>query len=207
VSNRLWAFLYGYPNMAGCLLGLAGIGLYFAGFIGRGWLAITAGLYALGWVAAWTLLPEPGAGLAAAARREDLKEELENLVGRSVRLLPAAAGTTLERIRDLTLELLGRLREGQPLFVEQAHHIEQTVRNYLPATLESYLRLPRLYARMHVIKDGRTAEALLQEQLITLEAGLGKLLENVAADDAQALLANGRFLEAKFGHSEGFGVR
>jgi hypothetical protein len=40
-----------------------------------------------------------------------------------------------------------------------------------------------------------------------VEAGLGKLLENVAADDAQALPASGRFLAARIGYSAGLGVR
>lgn len=197
-NNRLWLFLYGTPHIAGSLLGLAGLGLLAAGVIGRGWLAITAGLYALGWVAAWTLLPDRSASLAERIRRDDLAEELEDLLARTDKRLPPSATAALQRIRELLLTLLERLRQGNPLFVEQAHHVEQAVRDYLPTTLESFLRLPPVYARIHVIKDGRTAEGLLADQLAVLEDGLKQLIESAAADDAEALLANGRFLDAKF---------
>ncbi len=203
-SSRFWLLLYGTPNIVGSLLGLAGVGLLFAGVIDRGWLPITLALYALGWVASWTFMPRAIEGLAATVAREHLEDEMNGLVQQVQARLPGQAAAALQRIRDLVLDLMGRMRAGNPLFVEQAFQIEQTVRNYLPHTLESYLRLPRFYARMHVVKDGKTAELLLLEQMRTLEAGLQRLLENVVADDAQALLANGRFLDAKFRQSESF---
>ena len=55
--------------------------------------------------------------------------------------------------------------------VEQAFHVEQTIRGYLPNTLERYLRLPPVYARMHPVKDGKTAEVLLVEHLTDRQAG------------------------------------
>lgn len=204
LKNRFWLFVYGNPNILGCILGLVGVALFFAGITDQGWLPITLGLYALGWVAGWTMLPGQDGDLTASLQRESLEDELNELVKRSAKQLPAHAAEALKRIQGLTLELLERMRQGDPLLVEQAHHIEQTVRNYLPNTLESYLRLPRMYTRMHVIKNGKTADGMLIEQMNTLESGLQGMLENVAADDAQTLLANGRFLEAKFGRSESF---
>jgi len=47
----LLLFLYGAPNIVGCVLGLMGLGLYFAGIIHDYWLLIVVGLYAGGWLA------------------------------------------------------------------------------------------------------------------------------------------------------------
>ena len=59
---------------------------------------------------------------------------------------------------------------------------------------------------MHQVKDGKTAEVLFVEHLTLLEEGVKGLLKNMAEDDAQAMLVNGRFLEAKFRKSESFSV-
>lgn len=206
LPTRLWLFVYGYPNIFGSILGLMGIALFMAGVIDKGWFLITVGLYALGATAATVLLPDHAKGLVERVRRETLEEELVALVADTRKRLPAQAGAILERIQDYLRELLKGLKQGKPHLVEQAFHIEQTVRGYLPNTLESYLRLPPAYSRMHPVKDGKTAEALLVEQLTLLEEGVKGLLQNMAEDDAQALLANGRFLDAKFGKSESFSV-
>lgn len=206
LPTRLWLFIYGYPNILGSILGLAGVALFLTGVIDKGWFLITAGLYALGATAAGVLLPDHAKGLVERVRRETLEEELTALVADTRKRLPVQAGEVLVRIQDYLRELLKGLKQGKPHLVEQAFHIEQTIRGYLPNTLESYLRLPPVYSRMHQVKDGKTAEVLLVEHLTLLEDGVKGLLKNMAEDDAQAMLANGRFLDAKFGKSESFSV-
>lgn len=206
IQTRLWLFVYGYPNIFGSILGLLGVALFLTGIVDKGWFLITIGMYALGATAASVLLPNHAKGLVERVRRETLEEELIALVADTRKRLPAQAGEVLERIQEYLRELLKGLKQGKPHLVEQAFHIEQTVRGYLPNTLESYLRLPPAYSKMHPVKDGKTAEALLVEQLTLLEDGVKGLLKNMAEDDAQALLANGRFLDAKFGRSESFSV-
>jgi len=49
-----------------------------------------------------------------------------------------------------------------------------------------------------VLREGKTAQQLLTEQLQLLDEQLQQVVAHVANADAQALLANGRFLEAKF---------
>ena len=203
---RLWLFIYGYPNILGSILGLAGVGMFLTGVIDKGWFLITMGLYALGATAAGVLLPDHAKGLVERVRRETLEEELTALVADTRKRLPIQASEILVRIQDYLRELLKGLKQGKPYLVEQAFHIEQTIRGYLPNTLESYLRLPPVYSRMHPVKDGKTAEVLLVEHLTLLEEGVQGLLKNMAEDDAQAMLANGRFLEAKFRKSESFRV-
>jgi hypothetical protein len=48
------------------------------------------------------------------------------------------------------------------------------------------------------LQEGKTARELMTEQLGLLDGKLREIVANVAASDAQALLANGQFLEAKF---------
>lgn len=48
------------------------------------------------------------------------------------------------------------------------------------------------------MQDGKTARQLLSEQLGVLDSKLREIVGNVAASDAAALVAIGRFPEAKF---------
>jgi hypothetical protein len=56
-----------------------------------------------------------------------------------------------------------------------------------------------VYRRLHVVRNGKTAHDLLLDQLHLLDAKMKEIAGNMHASDAQALLANGRFLEEKFG--------
>ena len=74
--------------------------------------------------------------------------------------------------------------------------------DYLPSTLQAYLNLPRAYATVHRFSDGRTAAQVLIDQLTLLDKKLGDVADAVNKNDADALLANGRFLEDRFGGSD-----
>lgn len=195
---RLWLFLYGYPNIAGAALGLAGLGLFFSGLIGPGWPLIVLGLYALGWLLAWQLAPA-GEHLAIAqgAHADSLLADLDELIRKAGKRLPREALDLLRGLRDTLAELLPRLA-GSPVFSQEAHSVEKTVRDYLPATLENYLRLPPVFARVHHLANGRTAQAMLLEQLGLLDERMRAMLADALAQDARRLAENGRFLEQKF---------
>ncbi|HEV1997403.1 MAG TPA: hypothetical protein VGR61_04635, partial [Candidatus Dormibacteraeota bacterium] len=80
--------------------------------------------------------------------------------------------------------------------------VRQTALEYLPAALESYLNLPRQYATLHRVEDGKTPSQVLVDQLDLLEVKLSEISDDIAGNDADRLLANGRFLREKFGRSE-----
>ena len=80
--------------------------------------------------------------------------------------------------------------------------IRQVALDYLPETLENYLKLSTDLATKKPIKDGKTAHDLLLEQLSLLDGELKEILEDIHHDDTQSLLAHGRFLKDKFGKSE-----
>ena len=84
---------------------------------------------------------------------------------------------------------------------QDAFVVQKTVSDYLPSTLQAYLNLPRAYATVNRLSDGRTAAQVLLAQLTLLDNKLEEVADAVNKNDADALLANGRFLEDRFGGS------
>lgn len=198
LGTRVWLYLYGYPNIAGSVLGLIGLGLLFAGVIGPGWPWLVAGLYGLGWLLAWQLAPrEAHLEISRELETQALLDALEKLVHEVRVRLPHEARPLLDSIHTTLSELLPRLAENAQ-FTQERRNVEQTVRDYLPATLENYLRLPPSFARLHGLRDGKTAHAMLIEQLGVLDERMRQMLADALHDDARALAENGAFLRQKF---------
>jgi len=196
-SRRFYLFLYSPANILGCFLGLLGLGLFFVGLIKIYWFAIVAGLYALGYL------------LAPANRRLDLKidaqldmaEILQALeaLAKTVRKMKAAKEvvTLVDSIKESIIEILPFLakQEGTPY---DAHVIRQTALEYLPDMLETYLALPPAFARLHPMKDGKTATQIFIGQLQLLDGEMKKLAVDILKDDTEALIVHGNFLREKF---------
>lgn len=81
-----------------------------------------------------------------------------------------------------------------------AYAVMATATDYLPEALGGYLRLPRDWADSRPIDNGKTSLMLLIDQLDLLGSTMDKIFDAVARADADALIAHGRFLTAKFGH-------
>jgi hypothetical protein len=75
--------------------------------------------------------------------------------------------------------------------------VRQTVNDYLPAVLQNYARLPPAFARIHPVRDGKTAQQLVDEQLGLIEKELNTILSDLSQNDAQALIVHGEFLKKK----------
>jgi hypothetical protein len=196
---RFLLWLYGNPNMLGCALALLGPLLLFAGVIKPYWWAITAGLYASGWLLGHMSQRTP----VTERRIEDTLtvaqtlEHLDQLVSRMKPVLTAEMNVHLSSVKTSISEVLPRLVEershGTELFT-----LRETVLRYLPETLANYAALPPVFRTTHGLKNGKTARQLLTEQLALLDTKMREVVVNVASSDAQALLANGQFLEMKF---------
>lgn len=87
-----------------------------------------------------------------------------------------------------------------------AYAVVATATDYLPEAVGGYLRLPREWADSRPIEGGRTALMILIDQLELLASTMAKMLDAATRADAQALIAHGRFLEAKFGPSSTGGM-
>lgn len=193
---RALLFLYGNANILGCALALLGPALLFAGFIDRGWLLITAGLYVAGWLLG-RKAPELERRIEDSLSIEQTLERLDHVVAQAQPHLTEDMRKSLDSVRGSVGEVLPRLvgarSNGDDLFT-----VRETVLRYLPETLANYVALPPAFRITHAVKDGKTARQLLGEQLGLLDGKLREIVANVASSDAAALVANGQFLEKKF---------
>lgn len=193
---RALLFLYSNANLAGCAAALLGPVLLFAGVIDQGWLAITAGLYVAGWLLG-RRSPELERRIEDSLTMEETLAHLDAVVASATPHLAPDMRERLQSIRDSVVEVLPRL-VGQATSGDELFTVRETVLRYLPETLANYVALPAAFRVSHQLQSGRTARELLTEQLDMLAGKMREVVANVAASDAQALVANGQFLRAKF---------
>ena len=196
LSTRIQLYLYSTRNIVACAVGLLGPALLFLGIIREGWLLITAALYAAGYFAT----PAPqilDTVLTQSLSFDALLDRFDRLVKETrSQLTPTMAGR-LDSIRHSIQEVLPRLRQSQALD-DNLYTVRETIARYLPETLANYIALPPMFRVTRVLKDGKTARDLLMDQLTVLDDQMKEVVGNIARGDADALLANGQFLEAKF---------
>lgn len=196
-KGRWYLFLYGNGNLLGSLLGLAGLLAHFASLFDKWWLAIVAGLYGIGYLAA-PRPPQLHLALNRQLRVEEVEDALEDLLAKIKPHVVTEIYTLVSGIRDSIVAVLPKMLEGDSFGDHNLFTIRQTAMQYLPETLENYLKLPPAYRQLHAIDGQKTAKALLVEQLTLLDGKMKEIVENVHLADSQALLANGRFLDEKF---------
>lgn len=202
LRRRLLLWLYSNRHIAGSLLACVGPGLLFAGVIREGWWAITAGLYAIGAL----LAPSPQhivQRLDETLTLVELPARLDALIDEVRPILGETALAHLAGIRASVIDVLPRLEaQDQGGSGELSFTLRETVMRYLPETLANYAVLPPAFRVAHPLEGGRTARQLLDGQLALLDEQLRQAVLLVARGDAQALLANGRFLQDRFGHAD-----
>jgi hypothetical protein len=139
-------------------------------------------------------LPKAAAGLDVPAIGRALDGAMQMTSGR----LPSDIQLKVTEIRRQIIELLPRTTTF-PLGSEDLYVIERTATDYLPSTLQAYLTLPDAYATTQTLQDGKTPLQLLREQLQLLDDRLDEITQAVHEQDSDRLVANGRFLEERFG--------
>ena len=193
---RALLYLYSTRNIVACCAALIGPALLFLGVISQGWLLITAALYAAGYFA--TPAPQVlDANLAQSLSFEDLVERLDRIIRDAQSQLQPAMIAHLQSIRRAITEVLPKLADARG-FNDDLFTVRETVLRYLPETLANYVALPPAFRATRVLESGKTARELLTEQLTILDDQMQEVVANVARGDAEALLANGKFLEDKF---------
>jgi hypothetical protein len=115
---------------------------------------------------------------------------------------PPVVVSRVVRIARTIHQTLPRLRH-LGLGSQEGYSVVATATDYLPEAVGGYLRLPRDWADTRPIDGAKTALMILVEQLELLGATMDKILDAANRADAQALIAHGRFLDAKFGHPPG----
>ena len=201
--NRLFLFLYSTPNLWGVTLALLGLAAYFLGFINQFWFFIVAGLYGIGFL----VVPKNRVEDLKLRRELSVKEVEDELNGLVRKIRRRVSKPVLEKvvsIKGSIVEVLPRISDVNSSVNKNIYIIRQTALDYLPETLENYLSLPSTYRRMHPLKDGKTAQQLLLEQLELLDTQMKEIVLDFNKEDTDKLLAHGKFLEETFKESELF---
>jgi hypothetical protein len=190
-------YLYSRKNIVGCLLAMLGLLLFFLGLIGSVWPGVVLGMYLIG------ALVTPGDrqwNLIGGEAPSDLAGALARQVSAVKGKVPDDVYQKVVSIQQTVLGILPKIDRLGP-GSQDAFVVQKTISDYLPSTLQAYLNLPRAYATVHRLGDGRTAAQVLMDQLTLLDKKLDEVADAVNKNDADALLANGRFLEDRFGGS------
>jgi hypothetical protein len=197
--NPVLRYLYSRKNIVGSTLALFGLLLFFAHVITVVfWPFVVVAMYGIG------ALLAPGAPQLALGGTsfdpESIRRALQRQLSISSGKLPAPLQQKLQSIADTIMGILPHYAEFPPgspdLFV-----VGRTATDYLPSALQAYLNLPRAYATLHRMPNGKTADDVLGDQLTLIATKMDEVADAVHKKDSDALLANGRFLEEKFGAS------
>ena len=197
--NAALRYLYSGKNIAGCTLALFGLLLFFTGRITSAfWPFVVAAMYGIGAL----LAPgPPKVGLSATTFDPDsIRRSLQRQLHTASTKLPPPLEAKLQGIADTIMGILpyyGSFPPGSPDLLV----VGRTATDYLPSALQAYLNLPRAYATLHRMPNGKTADEVLSDQLSLLSSKMNLVAEAVHKKDSDALLANGRFLEETFGAS------
>jgi hypothetical protein len=192
-------YLYSGKNIVGSTLALFGLLLFFTGVVTSFfWPFVVIGMYGVG-----ALLAPGPPKLEIAGNSFDpdsIRRSLQKVVNTASGKLPQPLAAKLQNISDTIMGILphyANFPAGSPdLFA-----VGRTATDYLPSALQAYLNLPRAYATLHRMPNGKTADQVLSDQLDLLSSKMDEVADAVHKKDSDALLANARFLEEKFGQS------
>lgn len=141
--------------------------------------------------------PEPAARYEAPPTPEEILASVAAVRARAALAAPSVVTARVARIAERVEEMVPRL-DRMGLASREAYTVVATATSYLPESVDAYLRLPRDFADREVIAQGRTALALLCDQLDLLTLTLGRISDALSRQDAVALVAQGTFLEETF---------
>ncbi|MEU8202051.1 hypothetical protein [Streptosporangium sp. NPDC049046] len=198
--RRILAYAGSTRNITGCVLALVGVVLVFLGVAGTFWPVVVAGLYGVGAL----LAPADRVRLTISHAEVESRQLETDLAALSAKVdgnrfpddVVRRVGALAEVLRDI-------LRRADTLTSspDHLHIVSQTIRDYLPSSLETYANLPRSYALTRRGERERSAHEELLAQLDLLDTRLREVAESVYRGDEQALRDQGRFLRDRFGGS------
>lgn len=198
--ERILRYLGSARNIIGCLLAILGLGLHFAGLLGGLWPLVVVALYLIGVLVAPARRP-----IELQADRFDpdrIRRALDGSRDMTQGRLPVDVQNQVAEIRQRILDLLPHAAD-LPGGAKDLYVLQRTAHEYLPTTLQMYLALPRDYATTHIVQDGKTPLQILMEQLELLDGQMEEIADAVNQRDSDRLLAQGRFLEERFGQPSG----
>jgi hypothetical protein len=139
-------------------------------------------------------IPPPQPKPVPAPKPKPVMPEMNRL---GVNRLPPSVQMKIGQIRRKVDAILQFSAEF-PVGSEDLYLVERTASDYLPQTLDAYLRLPPTSHNQPVEPGGRTAWEELWSQLNLMERKLDDVAAELKRKNADHLLANGKFLEERF---------
>jgi hypothetical protein len=194
--DQLLRYLGSGKNVAGSVLALGGLGLHFAGLLGPIWPFVVPALYVIGAL----VMPAHREHIVSVDQFDGgkIQRALDGTIDLARGRVPMDVMDRLASIRKRILELLPHAADlpggSQDLYV-----LQRTATDYLPTTVSIYVALPPDFATKQVVQDGKTSLQALQDQLELLDAQMADIGDAVNRRDSDRLLAQGRFLEERFG--------
>ncbi|MER0245323.1 hypothetical protein AAHZ94_25740 [Streptomyces sp. HSW2009] len=188
-------YLESRKNLAGCGLGLLGLGLYAVGVAGAYWPVVIAGLYGAGALLAPPERPHspqfPAPGEQVDALRTDLATLRTYLAGvRDRDRLPDETDRELADLLDLLTALLDPERGGAEALAsdgEALHRLTRIIRQDTPDSVDAYLRT-RWWSRLAPGSPSPDEELRRQVGLLVEEAaGLAATLRDAESWRQRAL--------------------
>jgi hypothetical protein len=192
------AYLTSRKHLAGSILALVGAGLALVDPVGPAGIALVAGFYLAG------ALAVPG-NRAISRYGWDPRNVASALTNEIAAVSGRVPPLVIERIQQIELTIRSEILPGidhLPPGSVELYLIERTARDYLPAAVDAYLRLPGDYVSSQPGSRGRTALHVLLEELGLLDAEMRRIAELVHRSDMDRLLAHRRFLADRFGRDE-----
>jgi len=194
-------YLVSAKNLIGCGLALVGLVLHLFGLLGPFpvWVLVVVALYAAGALVGPRRRPRVAKDTFDP---QGIRRSLDHAYQMTHGRLPADSQSKVAHIRAEVLELLPHAAEFPP-GSQDLYVLRRMAEDYLPATIEAYLALPATYAAERVVQGGKTPLQVMNEQLELLDAQMVEIAEAVHRRDTDRLLANGIFLEERFGRNPG----
>jgi hypothetical protein len=195
---RLRAYLTGRKNLAGSTLALVGAGLALADPVGPAGIVLVVGFYLAGALAMPSNRAISRYGWDPKDIAKALSNEITNVSGR-------VPPVVIERIQRIELTIRSEILPGidhLPPGSLELYLIERTARDYLPAALDAYLRLPGDYVSLQRGSRGRTPLQILLEELGLLDAEMRRIAQVLHRTDMDRLLAHRRFLADRFSQED-----
>ena len=189
-------YLYSTKNLVGSGLAIGAFGLYILGIVQDFWWIIAAGAYGAG------ALGAPGNSKMDVEMQKQMNDNeiiqgLTSIAKQANSLLPEQTAIKVIQICINLSNLLPAITQSG-LSDQIRYDVRMAATEYLPKTINAYLRLPKTFRVIARSNEGKTADVMLDEQITTLNDKIQEILKSVALSDVSALSENGRFLRERF---------
>ena len=129
---------------------------------------------------------------------DEILASLDQLQSAAAGKVPDMVTARIDRVATVVRETVPRMTNLGPGSLT-AHNVLRTATSYMPEAVSAYMRLPRSFADHRPVSNGKTSLTVLCDQLDLLGSKMDEIRDAVHKHDSDRLLANGRFLEERFG--------